>query len=62
MIRHTQGNLLTAGTDALVNAVNTVGISGKGIALMFKEAFPGNFKAYAAAAKAGRIHPRGLFI
>jgi O-acetyl-ADP-ribose deacetylase (regulator of RNase III) len=62
MIRFTQGNLLEADAEALVNTVNTVGVSGKGIALMFKEAFPDNFRAYEAASKAGRIAPGGLFI
>lgn len=55
MIRYTQGNLLTAEVDALVNTVNTVGVMGKGIALMFKEAFPANFTAYQAACKAGDV-------
>ncbi len=40
MINFTEGNLLEADADALVNTVNTVGIMGKGVALMFKEAFP----------------------
>ena len=62
MIRFTQGNLLEAEAEALVNTVNTVGVSGKGIALMFKEAFPDNFRAYEAASKAGQIAPGGLFI
>lgn len=62
MIRYTQGNLLQAGTEALVNTVNTVGISGKGIALMFKENFPENFRAYEAVSKAGELAPGGLFI
>ncbi len=62
MIRFTQGNLLDSDAEALVNTVNTVGISGKGIALMFKEAFPENFRAYEAASRAGRIGPGGLFI
>lgn len=62
MIRFTQGNLLEADAEALVNTVNTVGVSGKGIALMFKEAFPENFRAYEAASKAGHIAPGGLFI
>ncbi len=39
MIRYTTGNLLNAETDVLVN---TVGVMGKGIALMFKEAYPEN--------------------
>lgn len=33
MISYHQGDLLTADVDALVNAVNTVGVMGKGIAL-----------------------------
>jgi O-acetyl-ADP-ribose deacetylase (regulator of RNase III) len=36
MMRFTQGNFLESRADALVNAVNTVGIMGKGIALRFK--------------------------
>jgi O-acetyl-ADP-ribose deacetylase (regulator of RNase III) len=62
MIEYTQGNLLAAEAEALVNTVNTVGVSGKGIALMFKESYPENFRAYEAACKAGRIAPGGLFV
>jgi len=40
MLKFIQGNLLEADAEALVNTVNTVGVMGKGIALMFKEAFP----------------------
>ena len=62
MIRYTQGNLLAAEAEALVNTVNTVGISGKGIALMFKENYPENFRAYEAACKAEQLTPGSLFI
>jgi O-acetyl-ADP-ribose deacetylase (regulator of RNase III) len=55
MIKFTTGNLLTANAEALVNTVNTVGIMGKGIALMFKETFPENFKIYEAACKSGGV-------
>ena len=51
MITFTKGNLLESNAEALVNTVNTVGVMGKGVALMFKEAFPENFKAYEAACK-----------
>jgi O-acetyl-ADP-ribose deacetylase (regulator of RNase III) len=51
MITFTQGNLLDADVEALVNTVNTVGVMGKGIALMFKEAFPENFQLYREACK-----------
>ncbi len=62
MISYTQGNLLEADAEALVNAVNTVGVMGKGIALMFKQAFPANFKAYAAACKAGEVEIGRMFV
>jgi len=55
MIRFTQGNLLEAKTEALVNTVNTVGVMGKGIALMFKERFAQNYQLYVAACKAGDV-------
>lgn len=51
MIEYTRGNLLDADVEALVNTVNTVGVMGKGIALMFKDTFPENFIAYEAACK-----------
>ena len=56
MITFRQGNLLDADAEALVNTVNTVGVMGKGIALMFKEAFPENFKIYKAACKTRDVH------
>lgn len=49
MLRFTQGNLLDAKVEAVVNTVNTVGVMGKGIALMFKERFPENYDAYETA-------------
>jgi O-acetyl-ADP-ribose deacetylase (regulator of RNase III) len=62
MIRFTQGNLLEAKVEALVNTVNTVGVMGKGIALMFKERFAENFRLYAAACKAKQIQTGKMFI
>ncbi|HXU31990.1 MAG TPA: macro domain-containing protein [Thermoanaerobaculia bacterium] len=62
MIRYVQGNLLEADVQALVNTVNTVGIMGKGIALMFKEAFPENFRLYAAACKRGEVEIGRMFL
>lgn len=55
MISESDGNLLEAEVDALVNTVNTVGVMGKGIALQFKRAYPDMFKAYARAAKDGAL-------
>ena len=62
MIRFTSGNLLESGAVALVNTVNTVGVMGKGIALMFKDAFPENFRAYAQACKRGEVVPGRMFV
>ncbi|WP_322994396.1 macro domain-containing protein [Castellaniella sp.] len=62
MITFTQGNLLEAHTEALVNTVNTVGVMGKGIALMFKERFKDNFRLYAAACKAGEVRTGKMFV
>jgi O-acetyl-ADP-ribose deacetylase (regulator of RNase III) len=56
MIRYTQGNLVQADAEALVNTVNEMGVMGKGIALMFKEAFPESAREYQAASKAGEVH------
>ena len=58
----TQGNLLDADVDAVVNTVNTVGVMGKGIALMFKERFPENYAAYAQACKAGEVRVGEIFV
>ena len=62
MITFTQGNLLEARTEALVNTVNTVGVMGKGIALMFKERFDENFRRYAAACKAKEVQTGKMFV
>ena len=58
----TSGNLLEADVDALVNTVNTVGVMGKGIALQFKSAFPGNFKAYERACKEHCVRLGEMFV
>ena len=55
MITFQEGNLLEAPVEALVNTVNTVGVMGKGIALMFKEAFPENFRVYKEASGRGEV-------
>lgn len=62
MISYTKGNLLDADVEAVVNTVNTVGVMGKGIALMFKEAFPENFKEYKSACKAGGVEVGHMFV
>ncbi len=62
MIKYVEGNLLEAPTEALVNTVNEVGVMGKGIALMFSEAFPDNTAAYIRACQAKQVHVGRMFV
>ncbi|HUN61842.1 MAG TPA: macro domain-containing protein [Candidatus Sulfotelmatobacter sp.] len=62
MIKYVEGNLLEAPTEALVNTVNEVGVMGKGIALMFREAFPEASEAYVEACKEGRVRVGHMFV
>lgn len=62
MIKYTQGNLLESDARALVNTVNTVGVMGKGIALMFKERFALNMDLYAKACKDKEVQTGKMFI
>jgi O-acetyl-ADP-ribose deacetylase (regulator of RNase III) len=56
MIRIVHGDLLKQDdVDAIVNTVNCVGVMGKGIALQFKNKWPGNYDQYVAACKEGRV-------
>jgi len=62
MINYVTGNLLEAPAEVLVNTVNTVGVMGKGIALMFKERFPKNMREYALACKQNQVVTGKMFI
>lgn len=62
-IQSTSGDLLKQhDVDAIVNTVNCVGVMGKGIALQFKKKWPSNYKAYAAACKAGQVQLGSMFV
>ena len=54
MIEEAKGNLLAAEVDALVNAVNTVGVMGKGLARAFA--------AYRQACAAGSVTIGAMFV
>ena len=62
MIEYKTGDILTEDSEALVNTVNCVGIMGRGVALQFKNAFPKNFKAYAAACSRNEVQPGRMFV
>lgn len=62
MLEFRRGDILEAGTEAVVNTVNCVGVMGRGIALQFKKAYPENFREYAQACEKGEVRPGTLFI
>lgn len=62
MIRFKVGDIVAEDAEALVNAVNCVGVMGRGIALRFKRAFPENFRAYAEACDRGDVRPGNMFV
>lgn len=62
MIEYKNGDILREDAEALINTVNCVGIMGRGIALQFKNVFPGNFDVYAAACKKNEVQPGKMFV
>lgn len=48
-------NLLDAEVDALVNAVNTKGVMGRGLAAQFKDRFPDHYAQYRKACESGSV-------
>lgn len=62
MLRFTTGDILAEDAEALVNAVNCVGVMGRGVALQFKKAFPENFRAYAKACQRGEMKLGAVFV
>ncbi len=62
MIRFSTGDLFDEDVEALVNAVNCVGVIGRGISLQFKERFPANFRAYASACHRDQVRPEIMFV
>ena len=62
MIELTQGDILQAPAEALVNTVNCVGVMGRGIALQFRKEFPENYIAYKTSCDRGELHPGRMLI
>jgi O-acetyl-ADP-ribose deacetylase (regulator of RNase III) len=62
MITYATGDLLQADAEALVNAVNCVGVMGKGIALQFKRRYPDNFQAYERACTRDEVSIGTMFV
>src|SRR5204863_3551502 len=62
MIEYKKGDIHREDVEALVNTVNCVGIMGRGIALQFKNAFPENFRSYAAACERHEVQPGRMLV
>lgn len=55
MLQFRTGNLFDSSMQTLVNAVNVVGVMGKGVALQFKERYPAMYEAYQAKCQKGEL-------
>ena len=62
MIKITQGDILKADVEALVNTVNCIGVMGRGIALQFSKAFPENSRIYKSACDKKLLHPGMMLV
>lgn len=56
-IEFREGDMFASGAAVFVNAVNCVGVMGKGVALQFKHRFPHYYAAYLSACLGGLIRP-----
>lgn len=56
------GNILESKAQTLITTVNTVGVMGKGLALAFKESFPGLYPSYKQACDRGIFKRDGFFV
>src|SRR5260370_38616791 len=61
MLTEEYGSLFDAHADGLVTAGNTAGVMGRGLALQFKQAFPGNLRAYQAVCRHGEVRLGRMF-
>ena len=55
MLKFRSGDLFESGAVAIINAVNCVGVMGKGLALQVKQAYPEVFKKYSEDCKKGLV-------
>ena len=55
MLEFRTGNILDSRMQTLVNAVNTVGVMGKGLALQFKEQYPEMYAEYRRKCENGEL-------
>ncbi|WP_165054389.1 MULTISPECIES: macro domain-containing protein [unclassified Adlercreutzia] len=51
------GDMFKSSADTLVNTVNCVGVMGKGIAQIFKDRYPDNYRDYRLRCRNGEVRP-----
>lgn len=61
MIEYMSGDIFRSRADALVNPVNTVGVSGAGLAQQFKVLYTDNYEAYRTACARGEVRLGQVF-
>lgn len=62
MILYVKGDLFQSPAHVLVNAVNTVGVMGKGVALEYKRLFPEMYEQYRKLCEAEEFHIGSLWL
>lgn len=62
MFHYMNGSIFDSECEVIVNPVNCLGQSGKGLALQFKQRFPVAHKLFAVQARQGNIRPGEVFI
>lgn len=61
-IEYVYGNILDAEVEVLVNPVNCQGVMGKGLAVQFKQKYPGMFHEYKRLCDQGWYKPGEIFM
>ena len=62
MIHYVKGNIFDSPAQTIVNAVNTVGVMGKGLARAFRQRYPDMFRVYAKICERHLLAPGKLMI
>lgn len=62
MVKVIRGDIFDSPCVALVNPVNCVGVSGAGLAKVFKEKFPNNYRAYRDFCLSGQLRIGKVFV
>lgn len=57
-----QGDLFSSTDEAIINAVNCVGVMGKGVALQYKQKFPENYREYKKNCSLKKVIPGKMFV